>query len=74
MFIGLVVKWREFNGERKFVIAFYAIATWVICLLERKPEQSHIRYLTILCMSAEGFSGLLADGKCSTKNLLGGLC
>lgn len=39
----------------------------------KEPEQSHTRYLAILCVSIEGFSGLLADGKCSTKNLLGGL-
>ena len=28
-----------------------------------KPEQSHTRYLTILCMGTDGFSGLLADSK-----------
>lgn len=29
-FYGLVVKWRWFNGERKFTVAIYAITTWVI--------------------------------------------
>ena len=29
-FYGLVVKWREFNSDRKTIIAVYAIATWVI--------------------------------------------
>lgn len=35
-----------------------------ICGKTEEPEQSYTRYLTILCISAEGFSGLLAYGKC----------
>ena len=47
------------------------MTTWVILPCARKPEQSHTRYLTILCMSAEGFSGLLADSKHSLKLIWG---
>lgn len=50
--------------------AFYATATWVN-LFRGKPEQSYTRYLTILCISTEGFSGLLADSKYSTKDTWG---
>lgn len=59
--------------KRKFSIALYATATWVISRLNilmgrrEEPEQSYTEYLTISCISTEGFSGLLADGKCSTK-------
>ena len=64
--------------KRKFSIALYATATWVISRLNilmgrrEEPEQSYTEYLTISCISTEGFSGLLADGKYST-NLLGGM-
>ncbi len=65
--------------KRKFSIALYATTTWVISRLNilmgrrEEPEQSYTEYLTISCISTEGFSGLLAYGKCLTKNLLGGL-
>ncbi|CAL1206968.1 unnamed protein product, partial [Candida parapsilosis] len=35
----------------------------------KKPEQSYTGYLTISCVSTDGFSGLLADSKCSSKTL-----
>ena len=66
-----------FSGEssmvrRQFRHALYGRQHGLSCA-SKEPEQSHIRHLAILCVSIEGFSGLLADGKCSTKNLLGGL-
>jgi len=66
-----------FSGEssmvrRQFRHALYGRQHGLSCA-SKEPEQSHIRHLAILCVSIEGFSGLLADGKCSSKNLLGGL-
>ena len=63
-----VFKAKSTSGESLEVIytsrpTLYATFGMGEPLCGGKPEQSHTRYLTILCMGTDGFSGLLADSK-----------